>query len=194
VNVAPILDVARAWNRLGLRVLPQDGLWPIVTAVMLGLAFGAYMAVADAFLFRAVVPASQTMMVDEANAVQRIALFVPLAVLDEIEFRLLLMSAVVWLLTISTEGRDPVSPRRNLRFWVAIIAVAIIYLPLHPTYLASLGPLTPMLASREVALHVAAGILWGYLYWRSGLVASIAGHVSAHLTLQPLLGHFSHSL
>ncbi|WP_316399143.1 hypothetical protein [Bradyrhizobium sp. 33ap4] len=39
-----------------------------------------------------------------------------------------------------------------------------------------------------MALHGCGGLLWGYLYWRHGLAASIAGHVSAHLSLQPLLG------
>jgi hypothetical protein len=148
------------------------------------------MAVADAFLFRAVVPASQTTMVTATSAMQRIVLFAPLAMLDEIGFRLLLMSALAWLLTLPMAFGDPPSPGRNLRFWVAIITVAGIYLPLHPSYLASLGPLTPMVATREVALHLSAGILWGYLYWRYGLIAAMAGHTSAHLTLQPLIGHF----
>jgi hypothetical protein len=43
---------------------------------------------------------------------------------------------------------------------------------------------------REVALDGTAGVLWGYLYWRHGLGASIAGHLSAHLSLQPLLSLF----
>lgn len=36
-------------------------------------------------------------------------------------------------------------------------------------------------------LHGTAGILWGYLYWRHGLVSAITGHISAHLSLEPLL-------
>jgi hypothetical protein len=39
-------------------------------------------------------------------------------------------------------------------------------------------------------LHGAAGILWGYLSWRLGQIAADVGHVSAHLSLQPLLSLF----
>jgi hypothetical protein len=143
------------------------------------------MAVVDAFIFRAVVPAAQTAMVGTTGALQRIALFAPLAVLDEIAFRLLLMSAFLWLLTYSTALSSG-----TLRYWIAIIAVALAYLPLHWSYLASLGPPTPMLVAREIALHITAGILWGWLYWRYGLASAMIAHASAHLTLQPLLGRF----
>jgi Type II CAAX prenyl endopeptidase Rce1-like len=162
----------------------------MATAIVTGLAFGAYMAVADEFVFRAVVPQWQIVMIKETTAIQRITLLAPLALLDEIAFRLLFMSALVWLLTLGTDLYDPAGAGRRARFWVAIIAVATIYVPLHPAYLTSLGPLTTMVAVREAALHTAAGVLWGYLYWRYGFLAAAAGHISAHVTLQPLLGEF----
>ena len=180
----------RAWDRLGLRIFPQAGIRGIATAVLIGLAFGTYMGSADVFVFRAVVPASQRAVVATTSAIQRIAFFAPLALLDEIAFRLLLMSALVWLLTCTKAPFGPVCPSGDFRVWTAIIAVAVIYMPLHPAYLASLDLLAPLVVAREVALHISAGILWGYLYWRYGLVSAIAGHIGAHVALQPLLGYF----
>jgi hypothetical protein len=151
-----------------------------MVAIGLGLAFGVYMALADATVFRSVVPASQTAIVAGASAMRRFVHFVIPATLDELQFRLVLVSAVTWLLT-ATFGR------RDGCVWGAIVIVAVLYLGLHPAYLASLQP-TRLVVARELFLHVSAGILWGYLYWKQGLAASVAGHVSAHITLQPLLG------
>jgi hypothetical protein len=47
--------------------------------------------------------------------------------------------------------------------------------------------LTTLTVVREIILHEAAGILWGYLYWRHGLIVAIAGRISAHVSLEPLL-------
>jgi hypothetical protein len=40
---------------------------------------------------------------------------------------------------------------------------------------------------REVTLHGAAGVLWGWIYWRYGWLSGLTGHLCAHLSLQPLL-------
>ena len=42
---------------------------------------------------------------------------------------------------------------------------------------------TVLTVVREIMLHGFAGILWGYLYWRYGLVAAMIGHISAHVSL-----------
>ncbi|SDF79225.1 hypothetical protein SAMN05216337_10743 [Bradyrhizobium brasilense] len=97
-------------------------------------------------------------------------------------FRLIVMSALVWLFAIAA-GR-----RRLWCYWGAILRAALVAYPLYYlSYLMTLDP-TPLSWVREVALHGCGGLLWGYLYWRHGLAASIVGHVSAHLSLQPLLG------
>jgi hypothetical protein len=61
----------------------------------------------------------------------------------------------------------------------------VAYPAFHLDYLQTLTP-SALTVLREVMLH-GAGILWGYLYWRYGLVAAITGHISAHLSLEPLL-------
>jgi hypothetical protein len=177
------LTVVQPYHRLGLTIRPHGAKHPVIVAAGVGLAVGAYMALADATIFRSVIPPSQTALLAGTTAAERIIAFLPFAVLDELVFRLVLMTALVW---IFTKLSDP----RARRYWEAIVIVALIYLPLHPGYLASLGPITSMVATRELFLHVFVTALWGYLYWKHGLAASIAGHMAAHLSLQPLLGWF----
>jgi hypothetical protein len=161
-------------------VLPYGGNYPLIVALGSGLAFGAYMALADATMFRSIVPSSQTAFVAGSSALLRIAYFAPQALLDELEFRLIAMSALAWLLT-ALLGLRP------LAYWIAILVTALVIYPISQhTYLATLAP-SFLTIAREILLHGGAGILWGWLYWRHGLVASMVGHVSAHLALQPLL-------
>jgi hypothetical protein len=169
------------WRGLGLGVLPPGGIRALGVAAAIGLAFGIWMAAADAFLFRAAVPAGQTAFVATTSALDRIAYFAPRAVLDEILFRLLLLSALIRVLAGGAR------PPPAARCWIAIVAGSAIYLLFHPAWLATPEPLV---LAREAALHLSAGILWGYLYWRQGLLAAITAHVGAHLSLQPLLGLF----
>jgi uncharacterized membrane protein YjjP (DUF1212 family) len=38
--------------------------------------------------------------------------------------------------------------------------------------------------ARALALNGLAGVAFGYLYWKHGLEAAIAGHMSAHVVMQ----------
>ncbi|WP_050424631.1 hypothetical protein [Bradyrhizobium tropiciagri] len=173
-----------AWRDLGLKVRSHGGRWPIAMACFIGLMFGAYMAVADASLFRSVVPAGQAELVASLSTIERIGFFAWRAVVDEVIYRFILMSAVVWLLAAIAGRPQPWC------YWAAIVICALVFYPAaHLGYLATLDR-APLIWLREVSLHGAALWLWGYLYWRHGLVASIVGHISAHFSLQPLLSLF----
>jgi hypothetical protein len=170
------------WLPLGLKILPHSSTYApaLGASVAIGVAFGAYMALADATVFHSVIPASQTAMISESSPLQRIAYFIPAVIFDEVVFRLILVSALVWLLGM-------VAGLRALCFWAAIVFAAVVAYPaFHLSYLASLS-LTPLTVSREILLHGAAGVLWGYLYWKHGWLAGLAGHISAHFSLQPML-------
>jgi hypothetical protein len=176
------LRLLAPWHRLGLTLLPREGWRKLALAAAIGLGFGVWMAVADAILFRPIVPAAQTAFVRATGAFERIANGLPFAVQDEIEFRWLLLATVLWFVTpASAAHRAGHGPRA----WAAMIAVATLYAFLHP---AQMG--TPALDLREAALYVSAGTLWGLIFCRWGLVAAMAAHMSAYLTLEPLLGSF----
>jgi hypothetical protein len=167
---------------LGLAVQPKNGFRSLVLAVATGLGFGTYMALSDATVFRSVVPESQTALIAASSVLQRLGIFAQGVVVEEVLFRLIIMSAVVWLLT--TIAGAP----RKWCYWAAILLVAFVVYPLfHRSYLASLD-FTALVVLREVVLHGAVGVLWGYLYWRYGFFAAVIGHISAHIALEPLRG------
>lgn len=150
----------------------QDAARRLAPAMGLGLAFGAYMALADATIFREVIPTAQYLSA-HSSALARIAVLAPMAALDELIWRSGLLAALCYVL----RGRG--------RGW-AVLAVAVLYMLGHPGYLMTVD--SGVLAwVREAALHVGAGVLWGYIYLRYGLAAAMLAHMSAHVTLQPLL-------
>ena len=173
------LGTAAAWD-IGLTVRPHGGRYLVVRAVLIGLVFGVYAAVADGLVFRAHLPAAQAASIATIPAWQRIAGFMPLVVVDEDVYRLGLVSLLAWCLGASKRGATA--------FRLAIVAVAIVYVLLHLQLATAGGPLTPVLGVREVAVHVSAGCLWGYLFWRHGLTTAIVAHASAHVSLQIGLG------
>jgi len=152
----------------------------LAVAIGAGLLFGAFMAISDAYLFRAAVPASLQKLISHSTVVERIAYFTKAVLIDELVFRLVLMTVIVWLL-VKFFGAP-----RGWFYWLAILVAALVANPVfHTAYLATLN-VTALTVLRELVLHGAAGVLWGYLYWRHGLIAAIAGHVSAHISLEPL--------
>ena len=149
-------------------------------ALGLGLLFGNYMAVADASVFRTVVPSSAHILVTTVPMPERILTSVLSAASAEVVLRLMCMTAiVVGFVTIF-------GPRRGC-YWGAIGVVSLVAYPLWDyAYFASLI-ITPLGAIREFALHFAATGLWGWLYWRHGFLAALMAHCTSHLALQPLL-------
>ncbi|HIC89514.1 MAG TPA: CPBP family intramembrane metalloprotease [Anaerolineae bacterium] len=67
--------------------------------------------------------------------------------------------------------------------WTANVLTALLFGAGHLPTLAMLAPLTVMLVVRTVLLNSIAGIVFGWLYWRRGLLAAIASHFSADIVL-----------
>jgi hypothetical protein len=163
------------WQSLGLRVVASPR--ALGVGLLVGAAFGVYMAASDIWLYSSILPPGIS-----GPLPAQLAYFATFSALDEIEWRLIAMSLLVWLLAIFA-GRP-----RAWCYWAALAIVAVVVFPCaHIAYFAAL-PRVPLTVVRELTLHGSAGMLWGWLYWKRGLLASMAGHIGAHLTLQPLLG------
>ncbi len=167
---------------LGLHLGLRRGARSLLIGAACGLAFGAYMALADTAVFRSAVPQVQHVLLDQLTLAQRLVRFVPGALYDEVLYRLFGMTALVWLLARLGLRRGPAL------FWPAILLTAFVLYPLGALGYFRQLDWTGLTVAREVALHGAAGTLWGWLYWRHGWLAGVTGHIAAHLALQPLLG------
>jgi membrane protease YdiL (CAAX protease family) len=93
------------------------------------------------------------------------------------------MSFLVWSLMKVVRG--------SAAFWIAMVTASLLFGLTHLRATAALVPLTPPAVARTVVLVAFAGVVFGWLYWRRGLEAAIAGHAAtsliAHLAV-PALG------
>ena len=96
--------------------------------------------------------------------------------------RLFLMSLVAW--TLGRWWKTPAGIPAPGAFWAAIIMAAVLFGLGHLPATAAVAPLTQALVMRALVLNGVAGVAFGYLYWRHGLEAAMAGHMSAHVVMQ----------
>ena len=94
-----------------------------------------------------------------------------IAAIDEFRYRLLLMTAIVAL--------------QKLVFGKLSAATFIAAIVISPfVNVGSLVLADPVYATLR---YWAVGCVWGWLYWKHGWLAAVAGHAGSHLLLDPLL-------
>jgi hypothetical protein len=169
---------------LGFSLLPRWGWRSLALAAGLGLGFGGYMALADHTLFAGTIPEVQRITLEKSALPARLLFNARGALVDELTYRLIALTAIAW--TLANLARDHPLVATGVD-WAAIVLTALVIYPLgNWNYFRVLDP-SAMTLLREVALHGAAGVLWGWLYWRHGWLSGLTGHLCAHLSLQPLL-------
>jgi hypothetical protein len=98
---------------------------------------------------------------------------------EEVLCRLLLVSALVWLLARCN--------RRVARPWMFVLAIvlaALLFGAGHLPHAHTIGLVgTPMLAARIVLLNAVVGIACGGLFWKYGLEHAMLAHFCADLVL-----------
>lgn len=172
MTAARYIDMARVAPLLsGLRLRPSDwrAAFIAVAAGIVGVT--AFITLLDIVLFRAALPADYVAFYT-SPLLPRTPLTCVLAAIEEVEFRLILMTALV--MAIRWWRGRPLSPA----LFVAVILAS---------QLANAGALVladPLYGSLR---YWAVGCVWGWLYWRHGWLAALAGHASAHLLLDPVL-------
>jgi membrane protease YdiL (CAAX protease family) len=104
-------------------------------------------------------------------------------IVEELLFRLFLLSFVAWLVSIAfaVQGK----PLLSEAFWTANIVSALLFGLVHLPGCAALGALTKGSIALTMTLNGFGGLIYGYLFWQSGLEAAILAHMSTHLVLQP---------
>ena len=130
----------------------------------------AFIVLLDALLFRHSLPADYVAHYT-SPLVPRMFAACLAALRDEIVFRLGLMTALVMLLTWR---RGRLSPG-----WFVFAILAVQLVNVGGIVLAD-----PLYGTLRFWL---VGSVWGWLYWRHGGLAALAGHGAAHLALDPAL-------
>jgi membrane protease YdiL (CAAX protease family) len=111
-------------------------------------------------------------------------------IIEEMHFRLFLMTALLWL--IAKILRAPAGKLSVKGWWTAIVIQGLIFGAMH----AATGEGTLWWEPRAVQMLLeprsVAGIVLGYVYWRWGLETSILAHVLADLSVLCYLMLFVH--
>lgn len=116
---------------------------------------------------------------------QRLAFSLSSAVLEELLFRLLSLSFLIWLLMRIFPKPGRTSPP-DWTGWLAVVAVALGFGAAHLPRWAGQPGIGSSTLVLVVVLNALGGLLFGYLFWRRGLEAAIAAHATANAVLHGL--------
>jgi len=173
------MPLISAWTGGGGRQHRAPIVWP---GILVGAATGAALVSLEALFFLRQLPPALVPLFEIPLWKRLLAGVLYGGITEELLMRLFLVSLLAWLLGRfwkTAEGM-PTSGA----FWGAIVLVAILFGLGHLPVTAAITPLTPLLVARALVLNGAAGVAFGYLYWRHGLEAAMLGHMSAHLVMQ----------
>lgn len=127
------------------------------------------------FVFR--VPLPELAAVSRVTVCRRVLFAYEAAMLEELLFRLLLLSLLAWLLGKCWHRPDGL-PSEGAG-WCANVIAAVVFALIHAPRTSSMAlTFTPRVMTAGMA-----GILFGYLYWKRGLEAAIIAHFSADVIL-----------
>lgn len=155
-------------------------------AAILGGLLGALVLGALLFLLVPLEPSLATRLSARAGLPiwTRFAIAVEASILEELFFRLLLVSGAVWV--IGRGWRKAPPPPAKAVVWMGILISAMAFAAAHlPNWLAATTPTTILIGS-VIALNGLAGIVFGQVYWRWGIEAAILAHFAGDLVTQVL--------
>jgi len=178
---APILEKAGSGSSLTPSPPRRLGIALLAGIVMGGILLGVLILLASR---EPLLKARLAARVDEP-AWMPWALATEASILEEIIFRLFLMSGVVWLASkiFHKRGKGQASPAL---VWTAIGISALAFGLVHlPSWIAAVHP-TLFLVAAVLALNGAAGVVLGRLYWSWGIEAAIVCHFAGDMMLQGL--------
>jgi hypothetical protein len=157
-------------RRNGLRLFPTNRAAAVraVGASVLGATL--FILVLDALVFRRSLPPGYVAFYT-SPLLPRTPVLCAMAAIEEFKFRLLLMTGLTMAIAL---WRERVSNRQ----FIAIILASQLCLVWQ---MVLADPLYGALR------YWAVGAVWGWLYWRHGWLAGLAGHMTTHLLLDPLL-------
>ena len=161
-----------AWRTLsgGLTLRPPDWRAAGIAVVFAIAAVTASILVLDGLLFRQHL-APDYVRFFTSPLIPRLPLFWLLVAFEELGYRLLLMTVLV-------AGQKLLFGKLTPASFIAAIVLS---------QLANVGVLVLADPVYATLRYWAVGCVWGWLYWKHGWLAAVAGHAGSHLLLDPLL-------
>ena len=101
---------------------------------------------------------------------------------EEVLLRLFVVSLLVWITFKIKKSRDG-SPT-VFGVWLSIVLAAVLFGLGHlPATMQIVESLNGIIVARAVVLNGAAGIIFGWLYWKRGLESAMIAHFSTDIVL-----------
>jgi membrane protease YdiL (CAAX protease family) len=184
-------SVGLSWPPLAVRGEDPRRLRRVGSTLLLAVALGATSVILQ---FAAAVPlllAGEAGPNGDQTAVPPWYLALPAsfgaAIREEVWLRLGFMTTVVWVIARVTRRRSPGAAT----LWSGIVLAGLLFAALHlPLVVGRPGDSWALRASVLLG-GTALGVVFGWLYWRKGLVAAMAAHATQDVitkVLIPLLG------
>ena len=163
----------------------ENRLRPIAKmSIVLGILVGITLFILDRFafaLFIEPVTAHQA----ETPLWQRFLVSFYAGIGEEVFMRLFLMTLIVWIIHKLMGKKDIIPSDKGV--WLSIIIVSVVFGLGHLPMTATFMEITPLVVIRAIVLNGIAGIVFGWLYWKKGLLAAIISHFSADIILHVIL-------
>ncbi len=152
----------------------------LVPAIGFGIAAAVIVIALDRMVFARLLPGFSSLITQIAGWRGLLAAFEG-GVLEELEMRLFMLSALAWLFGKVSHINDGLPGRGAL--WLATLATSVGFGLGHLPAVSLGKAITPLVVAREVVLNGIAGTIFGYLYWKRGLEAAMLSHFMADIVL-----------
>ena len=153
-------------------------------SIVLGILVGISIFVLDRVVFAVFIEPITTYQ-SKPPLWQRFLLSFYGGINEEIAMRLFLMTLIVWISTKIRKVKDNIPA--DLTFWFAIILTSILFGLGHLPMTAQFMKITTVVVLRALILNGIAGIVFGWIYWKKGLLLAIISHFSADIVLHVVL-------
>lgn len=176
-------------HRVNLRSLLAEGrsLRIVIATLPIALATGAGLGLGFSLLDWQVFQPQMPEFFAAANQLQPRTWSVTLlgllygGITEEIMLRWGGVSLLVWLGWRCYQKRRA-EPSKQV-FWSAIALAALAFAIAHLPAAAAIAPLSPLLVLRVLFLNGAAGLVFGWLFWRHNLETAMVAHASVHIVI-----------
>jgi uncharacterized membrane protein len=173
---APLLSAIARKQPGTLKIFLRDAKWSVLPGLFLGGAMVIFRILANSYL------PQELPSFGHRGILGGFLVSAGAAIGEEVWFRLGLLTIILWIV-------NRISGHNSLRSsvaWTTIIVVAILFGVSHLPQLSSYGAASAFAVWGTILGNCVVGILFGWCYWRLGLIAAIMAHFSVDIVIHAL--------